>query len=103
MDVAKEPCWDLAKKRMYFIWKIAGKAVKTLLIACDNCQQFYTLFVLWGRGVGRYVLFSPRLQGKDKRKGADREHALGELTKVRTQQTISHWWKNFRPACSAIS
>ncbi len=55
-----------------------------------------------GGGVGRYVQFSPRLQGKDKIKGAEREHALGELTKVRTQQAISHCWKNFRPACSAI-
>jgi hypothetical protein len=68
----------------------------SLLVAIADSSIRYLFY--GGEGVSRYVLFSPRLQGKDKRKGAEREHALGELTKVRTQQTISHCWKNFRPA-----
>ncbi len=73
---------------MSLIWKIEGKQSKFCLLRVAIAASSMRYLFYGGEGVSRYVLFSPRLQGKDKRKGAEREHALGELTKVRTTEYI---------------
>jgi hypothetical protein len=80
MDVVKEAFWDLEKKDELDVENRSKNSQNSAYCLWQLLTILYVICFM-GEGVGRYVLFSPRLHGKDKRKGAEREHALGEINK----------------------